>query len=177
MVMIRRVDPFARQDNIVMFGGLLAGLLASIAMLVILAFGTLFQGQGLLAPLKLIATTAFGPEVAHKPATAGVIVTGLMIHMLVGIAYGIVFGFIADAIRPRTTAGLIATGVCYGLAIYLLMFLYIVPSMAPLLGEQQWIAAALGHIAYGATVALYWPITERLHRAEEDVVPIKLPSF
>lgn len=171
------VHAFSRQDTVVLLGGAIAGLLGSIAMIVITAAGAIVQGESLLFPVKLIATTAFGPEVAHAPATTSVVVTGLMIHLLVGITFGIIFGYVADALRPRTTASLIVAGVAYGIAVYLAMFLYLVPALAPLLGEQEWIAAAIGHIAYGATLALYWPITERLHERNEDVAPVPLPTI
>jgi hypothetical protein len=169
------VHVVSRQDNKVILAGVLAGLLGSIAMAVILAVGGALNGEGPLHFIRLIATTAYGPEVAHEEVTTGVVVTGLMIHLLLGVSFGLVFGLLADAIRPRTLLGLVGAGVCYGLAIFLGMFLYVVPMLAPLMGEQQWLLAAIAHVAYGATLALYWPLTERMHRWDEDLRPIPLP--
>lgn len=170
------VHVVSRQDNKVILGGVVAGLLGALAMLAILAVGGVLNGEGPLHAVRLIATTAFGPEVAHEPITARVLVTGLMMHFLLGASFGLVFGLLADAVRPRTLVGLVGAGVCFGLALFLGMFLYVVPSLAPMLGEQQWLTAALAHVAYGATLALYWPVTERLRRFDEDLRPIALPT-
>lgn len=175
----RPIHVVSHEDNEVMLGGILAGLLGSIAMLVILMVAALARGDGAAYPIKLIATTAFGPECVVKPLTTGVVVTGVMIHVLIGMGLGIVFGFLADAVKPRTVGGLVLGGVCYGLAIFLGMFLYVVPMLAPLLAEQAWLPSAIGHVAFGASLGLYWPITHRIHEGflDKDVKPVPLPTI
>ncbi|HZV01829.1 MAG TPA: DUF6789 family protein [Planctomycetota bacterium] len=171
-----RVRAFSRRDSIVIGGGVLAGLLASLALLVFLALGALVRGEGPLFPIQLMATLAFGKEIAHKAITSNVIVTGLTIHLGVSIFYALVFAYVADVLRPATTAQALVAGACYGLAIYLVMYLYIVPRLAPLVGEDlPWYAVLLGHLAYGLTLAVFWPITERLKQREERQKPIPLP--
>src|SRR5688572_28652530 len=89
------VHVVSRRDNKVILGGVVAGLLGALAMLLILSVGGILSGQGAFHSVRLIATTAYGPEVAHEPLTAGVVVTGLMIHLLLGASFGLVFGLLA----------------------------------------------------------------------------------
>jgi uncharacterized membrane protein YagU involved in acid resistance len=170
-----RIRAFTRQDGVVILGGALAGLLGALALLAVLTLGAVMEGHGFVHPLKLIATTAFGPRAVDEPATASVIVTGLFLHFTIGAAFGVVFGYLADGFHPVTAMREAAFGLAYGLAIFLVMFFYVVPSLAPVLAEQARLASLIGHLAFGATVALAWPITERLHHRGEELPPIPLP--
>jgi hypothetical protein len=169
-----RVHAFSRQGAGIIVSGLLAGLIGSVSLLVVMTVAALVEGRGFFFPVQLIATMAFGPEVASSAPTTKVVVTGLMLHGLMGSACGLIFGQFADALRPLTVRGLLIAGIAYGLAIYLVMFVWVVPALAPLLAEQSWLAAGLGHIAYGASLVLFKPISARLE--ERDVAPKPLPS-
>ncbi len=170
-----RVHAFSRVGGGIILSGLLAGMIGSVALLVVMTIGALVQGLGFFYPVQLIATMAFGPEVAHAHATTSVVVTGLMIHGLVGATYGLVFALFADALRPLTVRGLLVAGIAYGMTLYLVMFLWVVPALAPLLVEQSWLAAALGHIAYGASLVVFKPLSQRLEREDGDIAPRPLP--
>jgi hypothetical protein len=168
-----RVHAFSRRGGGIILSGLLSGLIASVALLVVMTIGALLRGEGFFLPVQLIASMAFGPVAAHGSPSTSVVVTGLMLHGLLGSTFGLIFGQFADALRPLTYRGLLVGGIAYGLALFLVMFVWVVPALAPLLAEQSWLATGLGHIAFGATLVVFKPISERLEA--EDVAPRPLP--
>ena len=122
--------------------GLYAGVIASVVMGAVAMMLTALTGLGFLTPLRLIASVLLG---GGAMAGAGAVVLGLAVHMMtgagLGLAYAVLFG--------RSRAGL-TTGALYGLGVWVLATLTLVPLMA---APMPHLTFALAHLAYGLTLA------------------------
>lgn len=95
-------------------GGLVAGLVAGVAMAMVAMIRAGVTGMGFWLPPKQIAATLFGVDALI--GGAGVIVTGLMIHMMTSAIFGVVFGLIGGG-RIFAWAAM-ALGFLYGVIIW-----------------------------------------------------------
>ncbi len=179
------VPVFARGEFAALFGGALAGVIAAIPMAIVAGLvAWLLVKAPLFDPLVRIASTAFGEGIVHEPVTASVLIVGGALHLLVGMAYGAIFGTIVDRIVGVTP---LVAGIVYSLVVFLLTFFYLAPHVAPVLVNEQvsMIGMAFAHLAYGVTLGLLTPLLQRAlmgpgYKARRrgrgrDLPPIPLP--
>lgn len=136
--------------------GLLAGLVAVIAMSIWFMGHAAVNGMGIWTPLKLIAATFVGIE--SLVGGPGVLLVGGLIHMVTGMAYGVIFAFLLPS-RAGAGAGLLA-GLVYGGLILLLMTFAVLPAVNDIMRERVDlipVAWTVGHLIYGATLGLLLP--------------------
>jgi uncharacterized membrane protein YagU involved in acid resistance len=101
-------------------GGLIAGLffiIGEVALAVAL-------GRSPLAPLRMIAGIVLGPAALDRTrvdfgTAAGV---GLLIHFILSPLYGVIFSALVDAIAALRQAGIVRTGLVFGLSLWLVNF-------------------------------------------------------
>jgi hypothetical protein len=140
-------------------GGLWAG--AVFALFEVGATALLDGGSAAFRPLRLVGSLLLGPEALDPDAPLGpAVVTGGLVHLGLSALFGVAFG---SLIAWRCTLGgssrmLIATGVLYGLGLWLVN----VYSVAPVLGwtwfpvEADPLVQAVGHaLFFGLPLALY----------------------
>ncbi len=113
-------------------------------------------GAGLRSPPILVAATLLRDlQTTAIPAAflPVAVVLGLMGHMMYSVILGAVFGaFVAPRIANRGTLAAAAT--IYGLAVFVLMRLVVVPVVDPALAILSWPAFAVAHLMWGATIGL-----------------------
>jgi hypothetical protein len=134
----------------------LAGLVASLVMGMFQMVYEAIAGAGLWAPPTLIAATlirslqATTLPIGFQPLP---VVLGLMGHMMNSIILGALFVLF---IAPRLTSrGALATaGAMYGLAIFVIMRLIVVPLVDPALSTVSWPAFAMAHVMWGVAIGL-----------------------
>lgn len=138
--------------------GIIAGLVLAAVLMLVFA---LFLGRTLIFPLQVIGSTAYG-DGALQSATAPVILVGLVLHLAVSIFWGLVFGAVVHALQIREGSRLLMLGIVIGLLAQVLDANFIVPRVFDaahghnIWGEQvpqMW--SWIGHIAYGATLAVF----------------------
>ena len=121
--------------------GLLRGLLAGVFMMVVLVLAGILSGDSL-----LIALNRFNPFSQDLP------LQGLLLHLGVSAVYGIVFGVLRVAI-PRRVPGWLA-GLLYGLLLFGLAELVILPSTGSTLTDLPAVFVLLAHELYGLILGL-----------------------
>lgn len=151
--MAYRTDTHIRTGRGVWIGGAIAGIIAGLALGAFAMMYAAIMGMGFWAPLKMIAATLFG-----DPALiggVGVIMTGLIIHMMVSAVFGIIFA----ALLPRGAGGgtALLAGVAYGFAIWAVMTYLVLPwANATMYPRVQMLMGSFifEHLLFGAVLAI-----------------------
>jgi hypothetical protein len=159
--------------------GLVAGIVAGVAMaMYAMVAGATYQDSGFFTPLYHIASTFIEPtamETSMQQAmggdlyyfSAGPAIVGLVVHMMVAIAFGLTFAIVVRSLRLHGTPAP-AVGVVYGLAVFAVMSVIVLPAAANLFGGGKPISDmpqmvgystfAIEHALFGLVLGL-WPLT------------------
>jgi len=78
---------------------------------------TAVMGMGLFAAPAMIAGIVLRPQVAMSPGP-GVIVTGLVLHMLLSMMFGVLFAVLVARVRTST----VGLRLVYGIALWIMNF-------------------------------------------------------
>lgn len=172
-------------------GGAVAGIVAGAAMgIFAMVAGATYLDSGFFTPLYHIASTFIEPtamETSMQRAmngdlfyfSAGPAILGLAVHMMVAVLFGLIFASIARAARLRSGVAP-AVGVIYGIAVFAVMSLVVLPAVADVFGGGRAISEmpemvgygtfAVEHALFGLVLGL-WPLTR-----PQDVVsrPIRV---
>lgn len=122
---------------------IIAGLIAGIVMAMVAMMLTPMRGKGMMYPVKFMAGT-FQDEAALNGGM-GTDMIGLMIHMMMSAALGLIFGLIIAGLNLPGIVTLIVAGIIYALIVFVVNWfgtLPIVESHAP-----QYVRHALRHDA------------------------------
>jgi hypothetical protein len=132
------VRPASAADTAV--SGLLYGLLAGLVMLVFLAAAGLLSAESL--------TTVLG---RFDPSAAGAPLPGVLAHLAVSAVYGLPFGLAWRALSRRllSRAPSILAGLIYGLLLFVLAEVILLPPTGSRLLEFAPITFAMAHAVYG----------------------------
>ena len=122
--------------------GLIAGIGAGVVMAVYVVLAGLIVGDG---PAQVLS--GFDPSATPSP------VVGTLTHLAVAGVYGVLFG-IASRWLPRGRRWVsVASGVAYGLLIFLVAQMVILPSTAAAtLRAMPTVNFAIAHLVYGVTL-------------------------
>jgi len=150
--------------------GVWAGVIAGLAFLMLeMVLVWMVQGKSPWGPPHMMAAMVLGKEVLPPPGTwapmdVKIMMTAMMIHFPVSIAYGLIGAWL---MHRFDWTGALMIGATLGVAIYVVNFYMIAPVAVPwFLMGRDWIGA-FSHITFGAIlggvyVALRRP---RLQRA------------
>lgn len=108
-------------------------------------------GNGPVPVLKFIASGVFGPE-----AFAGgdvMIFYGLLFHYLIAFSFTLFF-FVISIIFPAVLKARVLTGIGYGILVWIIMNLLVVPLSNAPKGDFQWSNAGLGMLILIVCVGL-----------------------
>lgn len=150
--------------------GVVAGLLGGMLMAAWSMSYAAVTGIGFFMPLKLIAATVHGVE--SLVGGPGVLLIGVLIHVVVAMGYGVLFALLL----PRGAsigAGFLA-GLAYGALILLFMTYIVLPLGNEIMRERveliptSWIVT---HLIFGATVGLLVPALRRSTKATPQPHP------
>ena len=104
-------------------GGIVAGIIAGVVMAMFSMGYAGMMGMGFLTPLRLLAGPLYGVDALI--GGAGVLLVGLMVHMMVSAMYGVIF---AALVGRRTSGGAAAGwGLLYGAVVWAVMRYGVVP--------------------------------------------------
>lgn len=135
-----------------LYAGTAAGIAAG-ALFLIFAFGVaVLNGMDTLSPLRLIGATFVGAGALE--GSAGVIVYGLLLHILTSAAWGVLFASILP--RQASLGAALVGGIVYGLLVMLVMLYVVLPIANPVMRAAVDGTTAFGieHLIYGSALAL-----------------------
>lgn len=137
--------------------GAIGGLIGGMVMAMVAMLYTLVAQGDLLAPLKQMGATFFRSD----SGSAGSLVAGLVLHMMMSAIFGIVFALIvrgrAAGFGPLIAGGLIFIGVEWAVARFIVL-----PIVdAPLVATFGAIGGIVAHAMYGVVLGLWlaWKIS------------------
>jgi hypothetical protein len=140
--------------------GIVAGLVFAAFEMVVSAF---MMGAGaFFMPLRMIGAIALGPETlepSYSLLTASF--AGVIVHMILSVIYGLIFGAIATVLGgPMAFVGI---GTVFGFALWLINFYLIAPFAFPWFQEANPIVQFIAHTFVFGTVLGYflWKLHER----------------
>lgn len=170
--------PLARE---VIQAGALGGLIGGVAMALMATIYDALAGVGFWTPVRAIAATVLGHDAS---VGAGPILLGLVIHLAVSIAWGIVFAAITP--REMPPAASIAFGLFAGLTILVLMSLVVLPLINPTARARlMWgsyprslpvLVAFVIHLLYGFGLALVPGLRRRISMQRAPLGPAEGPE-
>ena len=129
--------------------GAVGGFLGAIAMALAAMAVAALTGRGALTPLRLPAGTFFG-----QAAMAGVgpVVVGTIVHLVTGIALGVVFALLLRGFRP----GLVLWGMAFGALVWLLAEFALLPLVNPVMDTHTPpLLYLVDHLVFGAVLGSY----------------------
>jgi hypothetical protein len=132
----------------------------AVLMVLDLAWSTLTDTAVLWKTSHMIAAIFLGADVA-RPTTfdfsVGVVAIGLIVHYVLGIAFGLVLAAIMAPLQLDTTLHrALATGAVFGLVLYVVNF-YGMVHLFPWFAELRGWATVVAHLVFGMAAALlYW---------------------
>jgi len=171
---MRRIARFAPQWLIVpavsdLRAGALAGLAGGIAMLVAGLLLSLLSEQSIWLPLRCIAALVYGAAaMADTGSSLAPLAVGTAIHLLTAVLFGILFRLLCQRIEhPPTRASVsLLVGLAYGLLLWLIAIVCIVPRLDTWLAEIAPLTFFLQHLVYGSMLGLICPPkAERVNEA------------
>ena len=154
--------------------GAVGGIIAGAVMLMVFTIVSATQGASGLEPVRLIGATFMGEEALTRPILSSVL--GLMTHVIVGASFGGLFGYATQNVRSGPL--LVALGLAYAAAIFLVMTYAVLPWLNPLMAartEPGWFF--LYHLTFGlllpATLLVAWrrPAEQWFHDEGDMVRP------
>lgn len=132
-------------------GGLVgAAVMAMWAMIV-----AALMGMGLWAPVQLIAAAWLGTA-AMMHVTVGVILVGLMTHMMMGVVLALILVEAFQLLRIGFGPVRLLWGMLYGLIVWVVSQFVILPAIDPMMATHMapW-AFAVAHIMFGLVAAAF----------------------
>lgn len=133
--------------------GAVAGIVAGIVFVMVeMMLVIAVEGGSPWGPPRMMAAIALGRDVLPPPATfdAGIVMVGMMIHMVLSAALGVVFAAFAGVMKlPRPMA--IVAGAAFGLLVYLVDF-YGFTAMFPWFAMARGWMTIVSHLLFGAVI-------------------------
>lgn len=138
----------------------LAGVIASVAMgMVAMIAAATYQDTGFFTPLYHIASLVVAPDsmmesmMAASAGTtftfvAGPALVGLMIHMMVGAAFGAIFGLILTRLPELAAAPRIGAGIAFGVAAFAASAFVLLPMMSVVANDSDAIKNMASMVGY-----------------------------
>jgi hypothetical protein len=146
---VSRDETPARQIGV---GGLVAGLVSGAVFALITLGVHVARGQNGWVALKVAAYPFLGDRVMRSGFALGPVALGLLVHFLVSIVWGLLFALVAYRLsRPLT----VLLGALWGVVVWLVMFVVVVPLAAHDLAEGGGsFGNLIFHVMFGTMVGL-----------------------
>ena len=142
-----------------------AGLIMAVVMMLVF---TLFLGEGPLYPVQVIGSAVFGESALHG-FQLDAFLTGLVLHMLVAVAWGVVFGLVATRFTLDTAWKALIAGVIVSIVSMIDVYVIVPAVMMNLHGADIWNREVpigwdwAAHLVYGLSYGLYPLIARRIY--------------
>jgi uncharacterized membrane protein YagU involved in acid resistance len=137
--------------------GAIAGIVAGLvfAAFEMMASAFMMGAEAFFMPLRMIGAIVLGPEAldpSYALVTAGI--AGVMVHMMLSVIYGVIFGEIATILRGP--AAFIGAGGIFGFALWLVNFYLIAPFAFPWFLDSSPLVQFVGHTFFFGMVLGYY---------------------
>ncbi len=142
-----------RSHGVDITAALLAGLIAGVVDLALLAAIALAQGQNVWVNMRMTAAILMGPGVLPPPATFDALLFAVssVVHFGLSMIYGLIVAWFVR--KSNFSIGLII-GVAVGFAIYVINYYVFAPLLFPwLLGSRAGMVPTLIHPVFGVIAA------------------------
>lgn len=139
--------------NIAWRRGAVAGIVAGIVFVMVeMMLVMAVQGASPWAPPRMMAAIALGKEVLPPPATfdAGIVMVGMMIHLVLSAVLGVVFAAVAGALKLSRPMA-IAVGAGFGLIVYLVDFYGFTAAFPWFAMARGWMTI-MSHLVFGVAI-------------------------
>jgi uncharacterized membrane protein YagU involved in acid resistance len=151
--------------------GAIAGIVAGIvfAAFEMIVSASMMGAEAFFMPLRMIGAIALGPaalDPGYSLVTAGV--TGVVVHFVLAIIYGISFGEIAAMLRGPVA--FIGAGGLFGLVLWLINFYVIAPALFPWFLESSPLVQFIAHTFFFGSVLGYYLWKSHQRSGLEDPV-------
>jgi hypothetical protein len=149
----------SRLPDVVGLGGALAGLSGGIAMVIVAILVSAAKGDDVFLEVKQIAGVVYGTSAIAEPGfVAGPVLVGLVIHLIVSMAFGAIFGIVMRRLLHLTSdfGTLVLAGMIYGMFIWMAGYFVVLPIINPLLLQSYAPAFIIEHLVYGLVTGLVY---------------------
>jgi hypothetical protein len=144
--------------------GIAAGLVAGMIFAVMEIAGAAMMGNPPLMPIRMFASVLLGKS-ALEGALGVAIVVGIIAHMVLSGAFGVVYGLVAGRLDPKTQTSFgrqSLLGMMFGLVVWLVNFQIIARVLYPWFLETPQVLQAMMHaLFFGLPLALVYTASER----------------
>lgn len=131
--------------------GAIGGLIGGMVMAMVAMLYTLVAQQDLLAPLKQMGATFFKAD----SGSAGSLLAGLMLHMMMSVLFGIVFALIVRG-RASGLGTLVVAGMVFIVVEWVIARFVVLPVVdPPLVATFGASGGIIAHAMYGAFLGLW----------------------
>ncbi len=140
-------------------GGAIAGLVAGVAMAIVGAAFALSSSNDIWLEAKQIAALVYGPAAVAMPGfVAGPVIVGTLIHFIVAIGLGAVFGILFRSVLhiPSTFGAPIVAGLIYGMLFWFLAYFIVLPIINPTLLDMYAPAFIFQHLVFGMVLGIVY---------------------
>ncbi|ALA60529.1 hypothetical protein [Nitrospira moscoviensis] len=135
------------------YAGVMAGLIAGLAMAMVSMMMAMLTGEGFWAPVKKISVTLLGRSAVQNVGFEFMpVMVGMMIHFVTAIAFGIIFALLGGR---QSYGSAVASGIGYGLAVWLVMQFIVLPFVNPVMADMPPLQFAILHMIFGGTLGSY----------------------
>jgi uncharacterized membrane protein YagU involved in acid resistance len=143
-------------------GGFIGGMVMAMWEMIVEAI--IPNGAGFwAAPTYIGATILRNLQTLPKPVPFDALglFAGLMGHMMNSIIFGLIFVWLI-APRFKSLAGQVVAGLMYGVVVFIVMWLVVVPVVDPVMANLNTVVFLLGHMMYGIALgAVNYRLTAR----------------
>lgn len=145
--------------DIIGLGGAVAGLVGGVTTVFVGGILTLVSGGDLWLQSKQIAAIALGADVANQAGfVAGPVVLGTVIHIVMSILLGAIFGIVSRRILklPSDLGMPVWSGLVYGLFTWMIAYFVVLPVVNPILLDTYAPSFVIQHIVYGIVTGIVY---------------------
>lgn len=167
--------------------GAIAGLIGGGATIAADLLLSLVGGQSVWLPFRCIAALVYGAAAMSETGFQfAPVAAGMAIHLAVSIAFGCLFQFACHRIKqPPMRLGIaLLVGLAYGISLWLIAILCVIPRLDPWLAELAPVTFLLHHLVYGGVVGLAcvsivrvkdaWPAALRGPQREQAIAELRV---
>ncbi len=129
--------------------GVVGGLFAGAIFIALNAWFAYSMGDPAEGPLAMISTIALGQDAMAEGAANPTV--GAVVHVLLSVAYGVIFAFLAAQLRSNGARAV--AGTLFGAGLYLLNFLVLSPLAFPVFQNANQPFEFVAHVVFGVALA------------------------
>jgi hypothetical protein len=166
----------AREAKTALIGGTAAGVIAGVAMAIVLLVMTLLQGQDVWPVFKGAAAPFIGDAAMRPGFELGPVLLGTLAHLAVSIGWGILFGLLVYGMSKGAT---VIVGALFGIVVWLGMYYVVLPlvGLAEMARTTAVSFAVITHVIFGFALGLGFlpfqvPKPAALTRRRVETVPV-----